>query len=303
MPPSDDSHAALIFGAGGQDGYYLAQLLRSEFVPTVGVSRSAGRDWLVGDVRNREHVQELIRFHQPGYIFHLAATSTTRHDALFENHETISTGTLNILEAVKSHSPETKVFLSGSGLQFENLGSPISEHTPFAATSPYAVARIQSVYAARYYRSLGLRVYVGYFFHHDSPRRGPNHVSQIIAQTARRIAAGSAELLELGDLSVRKEWGFAGDIVRGVWTLVQQDEIFEAAIGTGVAYSIADFVDACFRLIGEDWREHVKERNGFTADYSCLLSDPSTLRSLGWHPRVDLAGLATMMLDPMAEKA
>ncbi len=287
---------ALIFGARGQDGYYLAEVLRSSGVESIGVSRSPGGDWLVGDLADRATVAALIEEHRPAYVFHLAANSTTRHDALFENHETIATGTLNILEAVKIVSPQTKVFLSGSGLQFENRGRPIAETDPFAATNAYAVARIQSVYAARYYRSLGVRAYVGYFFHHDSPRRGPNHVSQIVAQAAQRIGAGSGEALELGDISVRKEWGFAGDIVRGAWTLVRQDEVFEAAIGTGVPHSIADFLEACFRRIGRDWREHVKQREGFVAEYGCLVSDPSTINSLGWKAEIDLDGLAALMM-------
>lgn len=287
---------ALIFGARGQDGFYLGELLRGKGIEPVPVSRTPGAAWEVGNVADRAQVEALVKREQPRYVFHLAANSSTRHDALFENHETISTGTLNILEAVKVHSPETKVFLSGSGLQFENHGAPISERDPFAATSPYAVARIQSVYAARYYRSLGLKVYVGYFFHHESPRRGPNHVSQIVAQAARRIGTGSVETLELGDLSVRKEWAFAGDIVGGIWTLVNQDKIVEATIGTGLPYSIAEWANACFRSVGRDYREHVKTRTGFVPEYNCLVSDPASIQSLGWQPRVDLSALAEMMV-------
>ena len=116
----------------------------------------------------------------PDVIFHLAANSTTKHEALRENHETIVTGTLNILESVLCHSPETRVFIVGSGLQFKNSGLPISEDSEFDAASAYAVARIQSVYVARYFRRLGVRVYVGYLFHHESPFRHPHHVSKVI---------------------------------------------------------------------------------------------------------------------------
>ncbi|HOV11632.1 MAG TPA: NAD-dependent epimerase/dehydratase family protein, partial [Bacteroidales bacterium] len=139
---------AVVFGIHGQDGYYLNNILQKNNVQVIGVSRSEG-NWVRGDVSNRTFVEELIRNHQPDYVFHLAANSTTRHDALFENHETISTGTLNILEAVYRYSPGTKVFLSGSAMQFENKGLPIDEQTPLSASSPYAVARIQSVYAGR----------------------------------------------------------------------------------------------------------------------------------------------------------
>lgn len=285
----------LIFGASGQDGHYLAELLRRKNAELLCVSRSAQTAEIRGSVADWPLVEKLVRVHQPDYILHLAANSTTRHEALFENHETICTGTLNILEAVRLHSPHSKVFLSGSGLQFENPGTPISERTPFAPTSGYAVARIQSTYAGRYFRNLGLKVYVGYFFHHDSPRRGPNHISQLIAQAVRRISRGSGEILEIGDASVRKEWGYAGDIVEGVWTLLQQDRIFEAVIGTGQAHSIADFLEACFQEVGRNWRDHVRLRENFNSEYPCLVSDPSTINSLGWTPKVDLPGLARLM--------
>src|SRR6202008_1963773 len=108
-------------------------------------------------------VSKLIEEQKPDFIFHLAANSTTRHDALFENHATISTGSFNILEAVKNYSPQTKVFISGSGLQFVNADKPIKETDAFEARDPYSVSRIHSVYAARYYRRLGVKAYVGYF--------------------------------------------------------------------------------------------------------------------------------------------
>ncbi|GAA4463953.1 GDP-mannose 4,6-dehydratase [Nemorincola caseinilytica] len=285
---------AVIFGANGQDGHYLHELLISEGIAVTGVSRSG--PWLHMDIGKYADVEALVREKRPDIIFHLAANSTTRHDVLFENHETISTGTFNVLEAVKRHSPGTKVFLSGSGLQFHNAGRPIKETDPFEATSPYAVSRIQSVYAARYYRSLGIQTYFGYFFNHDSPIRPERHMSNKIAAFARRIAAGSSETLEIGDMTVRKEWGFAGDIVRGIYTLVQQDDVYEATIGTGLAYSIEDWLNECFALIGRDWRQYVVHRPGFVPEYDILCSDPTTLRSLGWQPQVSFADLARMMV-------
>ena len=289
---------ALIFGASGQDAYYLARLCAERSIEPVGVSRSAGGDWRVGNVARRDEVEALVREHRPDYIFHLAANSTTRHDALFENHETISTGALNVLEAARTLAPEARVFLAGSGLQFKNEGQPIAETADFEASSPYAVARIQATYAARYYRRLGVRAYVGYLFHHDSPRRGAKHVSQLIAQAAQRIAAGSGETLEWGDVTVRKEWAFAGDIAAGMLTLVSQDDVSEACIGTGKAYSIGEWLEACFGLVGLDWRAHVGLKDGFRAEYPVLVSDPATVRSLGWQATVDLAELAAMMMSP-----
>ncbi len=288
---------ALIFGASGQDGHYLTSRCLARGIKTLGVSRTTSSTWLGGNVRQCEEVDALVSAHRPDYIFHLAANSTTRHDALFENHETISTGALNVLEAVKTHSPESKVFLIGSGLQFVNRGEPISECDPFEASSPYSVARIHSTYAARYYRELGVRAYVGYLFHHESPLRKPHHVSQKVAQAALRIAAGSGETLEMGDIAVRKEWAFAGDIVAGMLKLVEQEDVFEACIGTGMPYSIEEWLEACFKSAGLNWRDHVRLQEGFRAEYPLLVSNPNVMRTLGWRPKVDFTALAAMMME------
>ena len=284
---------ALIFGANGQDGYYLSQQCREIGIESIGISRSG--NWHHGDISNYQQVEQLIQHYTPNYIFHLAANSTICHNALFENHQTIATGTLNILEAVYKHSPKTKVFIAGSGLQFKNEGIPISEQMPFTATSPYTIARIQSVYAARYYRSLGLLVYVGYLFHHESPLRKPHHVSQKIIQAVKNIALGKQTSLELGDISVEKEWTFAGDTVKAILTLVEQDDIFEVVIGSGVPYSIKNWLEECFQLIKKDWQNYVKLKDGFTSEYKRLVSNPQVLKSMNWTPTISLSKLAQMM--------
>ncbi|MHB8844106.1 MAG: GDP-mannose 4,6-dehydratase [Nitrospirota bacterium] len=286
---------AIIFGANGQDGHYLAEQCRRKNIEAISVSRSG--DHLRCDVSDRERVEQLITTNKPAYIFHLAARSTTRHDALFENHATIATGTLNILESVKDHSPSTRVFITGSGLQFRNTGNPISERDAFEASSAYSVARIHSAYAARYYRSLGLKTYVGYLFHHESPLRKSSHVCQMIAQSVKRISEGSTEVIEIGDITVEKEWTFAGDVARGIFALIEQDAVHEAAIGSGRAYSIEHWLEQCFQIIGRDWRNHVRLRGGFTPEYKRLVSDPSTMNALGWFPEIDLPKLADMMIS------
>lgn len=285
---------ALIFGANGQDGHYLDALCRQQGVEVIGVSRAG--DWVRADVAVWGDVEALVAQHKPEFVFHLAANSTTRHSALFENHATISTGAINVLEAVKIHCPTSKVFLSGSGVQFRNQGKPISERDPFEASSPYSLARIHSVYAARYYRNIGLKTYVGYFFHHDSPLRKEHHVSQMIAQSAKRIGKGRLEVLEMGDISVQKEWTFAGDVVEGIWTLVQQEEVFEATLGSGLAYSIEEWLEQCFSLVSKRWQDHVRLRDNFTPEYGRLVSDASTIHALGWTPRVSLGDLARLMV-------
>jgi GDPmannose 4,6-dehydratase len=286
---------AVVFGSNGQDGAYLVELLQGKGVETVGVSRSGA--WRSADVGHLPDVESVVREVRPDIIFHLAANSTTRHDALFENHETISTGALNVLECARRHCPGARVFLAGSGVQFHNSGQPIDEQTPFEATSPYAVARIQSVYAARYYRSLGMRAYVGYLFHHESPRRKPSHLSRMIALAAQRIASGMQQDLSLGDISVVKEWTFAGDTMRAVLCLVQQDDVFEAVIGSGEGHSVQEWLELCFARVGLAWQEHVTIKAGFQAEYKRMLSGPTRIMSLGWKPEVTFAALAEMMMS------
>jgi len=145
---------------------------------------------------------------------------------------------------------------------------------------------------------LGIKAYVGYLFHHESPLRKPDHLCKMIAETVKRIRQGSHERIRLGDISVRKEAAFAGDIVEGIFTLVSQDTVFEAAIGTGEAYSIQDWLEICFKKIGKDWRDYVDvASDGFKPEYHTLVSDPTTIRSLGWTPKVGFDALAEMMLS------
>src|SRR5581483_7839366 len=152
---------ALIFGAGGQDGHYLSRLCRQRGMEVAAVSRRNAA--IIGDVADTAFVAQLIRQRRPDFVFHLAANSTTRHDAAAENHATIGAGTLNILDAVHRHSPSSRVFLAGSALQFANRGEAIAETDPFEAGSPYAAARIYSNYLARYYRGIECGCFSGIF--------------------------------------------------------------------------------------------------------------------------------------------
>ena len=286
---------AIIFGANGQDGYYLSEVCRKRQIEVIGVSRNG--PWIHGDVSSFKIVENIVRKHQPTMIYHFAAESTTKHSNIFENNATIGKGTINILESVKRWSPHSKVFIAGSGLQFINQGLPISESDSFDHSSAYVATRNYSVYLARYFRSLGLKVYVGYLFHHESPIRSDQHVSQKIAKAVRRIADGNTEFLELGDISVKKEWAFAANIAEGIMALLTQDQVFEATIGSGYAYSIEDWLNECFKLINKDWKKYVRQRNDFKAEYKLLVSNPATINSLGWYADTTLSELAQLMID------
>lgn len=287
---------AIIIGITGQDGFYLSELLKGKNIEVLGISRKSTKT--AGDIACLEFVSDVIKRSKPDYIFYFAANSTTRHEALFENHQTISTGTLNILEMVLLHCPAAKVFLSGSAMQFKNDGFPIKEDAEFEASSPYSIARIQSTYAARYYRKkFGLNVYVGYLFNHDSPLRSERHVNQKIVRTVQRIDAGSSEKLKLGNIDVRKEFNFAGDVVEAIWLLVNQDKVFEAIIGSGKAYSIREWVAYCFKKINCNYEDHVVVQDGFTPEYVTLVSNPKVILDMGWKPYVDFYQLADMMME------
>jgi GDPmannose 4,6-dehydratase len=286
---------SLIFGANGQDGFYLNELLQKSGIQSIGISRNG--NWLRGDVTDWKFVKSIIESEKPDYIFNFSANSTTRHDALFENHSIIGTGCLHILEAVKQYSPHTKVFLSGSALQFLNKGVPINEEMPFESNNAYAVERIHSVYAARYFRKLGLSVYVGYFFNHDSPLRSVKHVSKMITEAVKRIKSGSKEIIEIGDLNTKKEWGFAGDIVEAIWQQVNQETFYEAVIGTGEAYSIQQWVEECFKQMYLPWEPYIVAKPNFKSEFDILISNPARIKSLGWNPKTSFSQLASMMLN------
>lgn len=285
----------LIFGADGQDGFYLRKLCHKKSFETLPLSRNSVP--LACNVMYLSEVEAVIKNYQPHIIFNFAANSSTRHEVLFENHETIATGTLNILESAWKYCRQAKVFIVGSGVQFLNTGMPISETDPFQASSPYAISRIQSVYAARYYRQLGLKTYVGYLFHHESPLRSSRHVSMKVAQAARRIAEGSTEFIEIGDATVEKEWAFAEDIVQGMMTLILQDDIHEAVIGSGQYHSIQEWIELCFSSLNLNWRKYVREQPEFSSEYQRLVSNPSTMRQLGWFPTVGITELARIMVS------
>lgn len=292
---SSSAKKAIIFGSSGQDGYYLNRLLFENGVEVVRVSRESG-DY-TGSVADRNFVENLIKFQKPDYIFNFAANSSTDHSTLFENHDTIATGSLNILEATYQFAPSCKVFLSGSALQFLNKGIPISESDPFDAKDVYSIARIHSVYAARFYRKKGLAVYIGYFFNHDSPLRNERHVNQKIVLAAKRIASKQQNKLELGDISVKKEFNFAKDIVEAVWCLINNTVHFEAVLGSGRAYTIEYWLDLCFGYYKLNWQDYVTTNKLFLPEYKILVSNPSTILSMGWKPKTSIENLSKIMLN------
>lgn len=286
----------LIFGISGQDGFYLNGICEAQGYNVIGVSRSSGK-WLQGSVADKELVVDLIINHQPCFIFHLAANSSTSHKLIYENNETICNGSIHILEAVYKHSKHTKIFLSGSGLQFINRGLPIIETDEFFAASPYAAQRIYTTFLARYYRTLGIQTYMGYFFHHDSPLRSDRHLNIKIVNTALNIKAGRKEIIELGNIEVIKEFNHALDMMNAIWLLVNQEEVFEAVIGSGKGYTINNWIEICAEIIGINLHQYVTIKNGFMADFDTLICDPVTISKLGWVPFYCIKLLAKTIIE------
>ena len=287
---------ALIFGSNGQDGFYLNKLLSNNGIQVYNISRKNSE--IIGDVSNYNFVAKVINEVKPNFIFHFAATSKTSHDFIFVNHSSISLGTINILESVKLYSNNTKVFISGSALQFKNTGNPIDEFSEFDPSSAYATSRIHSVYTARYYREeFNLKIYIGYFFNHDSPLRSINHVNQKIVNACVNISKGEVKKLTLGDVNIKKEFSFAGDIVEAVWLFVNQNSIFETVIGSGVAYSIIDWLQLCFSKFNLNWKDFVETNNSFEKNNLILVSNPKTIIGIGWKQKTNINELSTMMID------
>lgn len=279
--------SAIITGSNGQDGYYLQELLKRQNVDAILVPRASGID-----LANSATVDDLIASTRPDFIFHLAANSTVNHAAAQQNHEVIADGSFNLLESVLRWASECRVFLAGSAYQFKNEGEPIKETDAEDTTSVYCAARVYGRMLANAYRSMGVSVHYGILFHHDSPRRGAQHLSQKIAAAAR-----NKQNIEIGDLRVVKEWTHAADTVEAMWTLVNQSRIWEANIGTGIGHSIEDFVEACFAAAGLDYRHYVTTTPGYSAPYRRLTCDPSRIYRTGWKPRHGLEYLAEQMVN------
>ena len=291
---------ALIFGVTGQDGHYLRELLVTEGISVFGVARSGG-DARV-DVSDRTAVLAVIRDVRPDYVFHLAATSSTAHEHLWANHAAISTGTLAILDAVEQEAPHARVLLAGSGLQFVNHGLPLDEDSALDHSSPYVIARNHSLFAARYYRTRGLKVWFAYLFNHDSPLRSNHHLNMKIAEAAVRAASCSSERLLIGDPDAEKEFNFAGDIAAALWALIRQETNFECVVGSGEAAPVRHWLDACYRIAGLDWKEHVVIDPAYRSPYPRLVSNPVRLFNTGWNPRFTFRKLAGLMMGAARER-
>src|SRR5262245_45816266 len=308
---------AIITGVTGQDGSYLAELLLEKGYDVYGIVRrgSATNYWRIESILDRLQIRpadlldqlSLIRVIEevdPHEFYNLAAMSfvPASWDQPLLTGEFNSQGVTRVLEAVRHTNPKIRVYQASSSEMYGKVRAvPQTELTPFYPRSPYGVSKVYAHYITVNYReSYGLFAVSGILFNHESPRRGLEFVTRKVTDGVARIKLGLSDSLGLGNLDAKRDWGFAGDYVRAMWMMLQQDRADDYVIATGVSHSVRDLVEVAFSHVGLDWRQYVKQDPRFLrpAEVDHLIGDSSKARSaLGWCPEVDFQGLIRMMVD------
>jgi GDPmannose 4,6-dehydratase len=310
---------ALICGVGGQDGAYLADLLLNKGYEVWGTSRDAQ----ISEFRNLaalglsqrvtlcsmapndfRSVLNVLAKCKPDEVYFLAGQSSVglSFEQPVETLESITVGTLNMLEAVRFVSAGIKLYHASSSECFGDVGNlAANESTSFAPRSPYAVAKASAHWMITNYReAYGLFACNGILFNHESPLRPARFVTRKIVDAAVRIAMGSKEQLTLGRLDIARDWGWAPDYVDAMWLMLQQGQPQDYVIATGVTTSLQDFVSAAFARVGLNWRDHVvtDPRLYRPSDISWSQGDPSRAKKeLGWQANVTMPALVGRLVD------
>src|SRR2546421_7473385 len=265
---------AVITGVTGQDGSYLAELLLSKGYEVIGVVRRTSHDSYerIGHLLDRVHVvaadlldqhslTTVIRDAKPDEVYNLAAQSfvPTSWNQPVLTGEFTALGVTRLLEAIRLAHPQARFYQASSSEMFGKVvETPQRETTPFYPRSPYGVAKVYGHYITLNYReSYGLFACSGILFNHESPRRGLEFVTRKITHHVARIKCGLANELRLGNLQARRDWGFAGDYVRAMWLMLQQDQPSDFVVGTGLTHTVQEFVEIAFDHVGLDWKQYV----------------------------------------------
>lgn len=308
---------ALITGITGQDGSYLAELLLEKGYEVYGaVQRSATdpyeniRDILEqihlipADLSDTSSLMRAVEIAQPEEVYNLAAQSFVKSsfDVPVMTGDVTAVGVTRMLEAVRRIKPDARFYQASSSEMFGKVQeTPQRETTPFYPRSPYGVAKAYGHWITVNYReSYGLHASSGILFNHEGPRRGYEFVTQKIASTVAYIKEGLAKELILGNLDSRRDWGFAGDFVKAMWLMLQQDEPGDYVVGTGEAHSVREFCEVAFSHVGLNWEDYVKqdERYMRPTEVDALLADPTKAKKkLGWEPEVSFDQLVEMMVE------
>jgi len=315
---------ALITGITGQDGSYLAELLLGKGYEVHGLVRRSSTfnteriDHIYqdpheesprlilhyGDLTDGAGLRQVLSKCQPDEVYNLGAQSHVRvsFDQPVYTAQVDAVGTLRLLEAIRDLGLPTRYYQASTSEMFGKVQEiPQRETTPFHPRSPYGCAKVFAHWQVVNYReSYDMYACSGILFNHESPRRGETFVTRKITRAATRIREGLQEKLFLGNLDAKRDWGFAGDYVEAMWLMLQQDRPDDYVVATGETHSVREFLDVVFGELDLDWEDHVEidPRYFRPAEVEILLGDPTKARTqLGWRPKVDMNGLARMMVE------
>jgi GDPmannose 4,6-dehydratase len=307
---------ALITGITGQDGSYLAEFLLEQGYEVIGMVRRTStvnfhrishiqdRITLVpGDLLDQVSLIHILEEFRPEEVYNLAAQSfvqTSWNQPVFTG-EVTALGVTRLLDAIRIVDPKIRFYQASSSEMFGKVVEvPQRETTPFYPRSPYGVAKVYGHWITVNYReSYGLHATSGILFNHESPRRGIEFVTRKITNHVAKIKLGLADELRLGNLDSRRDWGFAGDYVKAMWLMLQQDGTDDYVIATGETHSVEEFLNAAFGSVDLDWHDYVVQDERFMrpAEVDLLVGDPTKAgKALGWEPTVTFAGLVEMMV-------
>ncbi|TKJ29138.1 MAG: GDP-mannose 4,6-dehydratase [Chloroflexi bacterium B3_Chlor] len=308
---------ALITGITGQDGSYLAEFLLGKGYQVVGMVRRTSttnfdrirhvEDQLIltqGDLLDQVSLMDIMKEHQPDEIYNLAAQSfvPTSWKQPVLTGEFTALGVTRMLEAMRMVAPEARFYQASSSEMFGRVREvPQNENTPFYPRSPYGVAKVYGHWITVNYReSYDLFACSGILFNHESPRRGLEFVTRKVSHGAARVKLGLAEELRMGNLEAQRDWGFAGDYVRAMWLMLQQDEPDDFVVATGKPHSVRRLLEVAFGLLDLDYKDYVRVDQRFIrpTDVDQLVGDATKAREkLGWEPNVTFEELMQMMVE------
>jgi GDPmannose 4,6-dehydratase len=311
------SKRALITGITGQDGSYLAELLLEEGYEVTGMVRRSStvtferiahlQDRIAtvhGDLLDQASMIELLRTYRPHEVYNLAAQSfvQTSFSQPVLTGDVTALGVTRILDAIRIVDPDIRFYQASSSEMFGKVVEvPQSEATPFYPRSPYGVAKVYGHWITVNYReSYDLFGCSGILFNHESPRRGLEFVTRKISNAVAKIKLGQADELRLGNLDAKRDWGFAGDYVRAMWLMLQQDSPDDYVVSTGETHSVREFCEVAFGHVGLDYNDFVVVDDSFfrPAEVDLLVGDATHAHeALGWRPEVGFEDLVTMMVD------
>lgn len=310
---------ALICGISGQDGAYLARLLLEKGYAVYGTSRDAQATTFTNlarlGIRERvslesvavsdfRSVLQVLMKVQPDEVYNLAGQSSVglSFQQPVETLESITVATLTLLEAIRFTGRPIRFYNAGSSECFGEIGdSAADESTPFRPRSPYAVAKAAAFWeVANYREAYGLYACSGILFNHESPLRPERFVTKKIVAAACRIAAGNREKLHLGNISIRRDWGWAPEYVEAMWRMLQQDKPNDFVIATGACHSLEEFIKAAFDAAGLDWREHVAHDDALLRPTDLMVgrgNPAQAAKLLGWQARYRMPDVVRMMVE------